>query len=302
LILLVHFLDRTVKTADELERLLELPVLAVIPDISESGGAYGSYGYGYGYGARRKSRRKVLDEETSRQIELIPETRPRHSVSEAYRSLRTALSLSSTHELRAVAVTSAEASEGKTATAVNLGIVMAQLGRTVLLIDGDLRKPRLHKILEVSNRSGLVNYLTGGMEVDEIVLDTKFQGMSFLPAGPHPPNPSELLASDRMKEILGQVRQRYDFVIVDTPPALAVTDASIMASYLDGVVLCFRANTILREDVRACRNRLWLNEVKILGAVLNRYQPQRGGGQGRRYMYYEAYAEALEDDVSSSAA
>ncbi len=300
LILLVHFLDRTVKTAEELERLLELPVLTVIPDISESGGAYGNYGYVYG--GRRKRRKKGVEDDKARQIERIPERRPRHAISEAYRSLRTALSLSSAEELGAIAVTSAEASEGKTVTAVNLGVVMAQLGRRVLLIDGDLRKPRLHKILETSNRTGLVNFLAGGMEFEDIVVETGVAGMSFVPAGPHPPNPSELLASDRMEEIVAHARTRYDFVIVDTPPVLAVTDASLLASYLDGVVLCFRANKILREDVRACRARLRLTEVKVLGAVLNRYQPQRGGGQGRRYMYYEAYAEAVDEDVSSSAA
>ncbi len=311
LIFFVHFLDRTIKTGDELERLLNLPVLSVIPDIDG-----GPRGYGYrSYAERRSSAlsgprgrlqrirgiRKGSGEGLA--IELLPEKRPRLAVSESYRSLRTALLLSSAEQLKVVTVTSAEAGEGKTATAVNLAVVMAQLGRSVLLVDADLRKPRLHQILELSNRTGLVNFLTGSADADAVFLASGVANLHLCPAGPHPPNPSELLSSERMTELMRLARSRFDFVIVDSPPVLAVTDAIIAGSISDGVVLCFRAHKVLREDVVSCRDRLLLAEVKILGAVLNRYHPRTGGSYDRRYYYYyQAYSDSVDEAASDSAA
>jgi capsular exopolysaccharide synthesis family protein len=294
LVLLLHFLDRTVKTPEELEKILQLPLLGVIPDVSEKSKSYGLSGY---YGYRKRSRPTPSD--PIRQIELLPALHPRQAVSEAYRSLRTALLLSSAEELKLISITSADSGEGKTATAANLGTVLAQLGKRVLLVDGDLRKPRMFKVFQVSNRAGLVNFLTGNVPPEDLVLPTGVDNLFLCPAGPHPPNPSELLASDRMKEYLLFAQASYDFVIVDTPPVLAVTDAVLVAAMCHGVVLCFRSNKVLREDVQTCRNRLLRSEVRILGAVLNRYAPSRSGGYGGKYYYYESYGE---DEKSSSAA
>ncbi len=310
LVFLIHLLDRTVKSPEELENLLGFPVLAVIPDLGAAGRGYGGYG-GYGaYGSRRKGSRRrperavaaevgVGGTEKEVRVEMLPELQPRLAISEAYRSLRTALMLSSARALKVVTITSAEAAEGKTATAVNLAIVLAQLGRRVLLIDGDLRKPRLHKVLQVSNRHGLVNLLTAAGDPETCYLPTSIKGLHICPSGPHSPNPSELLASERMTDFIQQARNRFDFVIVDTPPTLAVADAILPASLSDGVVLCLRAHKVLREDVRSCRDRLLLAEVKILGAVLNRFQPTRSGYYSRRYHYYEAYGgEQVEDHAA----
>ena len=303
IILLLHFLDRTVKTPEELEKLLGHPVLAVIPDVSEDRGSYGAKNV-YGYGRKRnRGDGGGKTPERPMSIELLPETRPRLAVSEAYRSLRTALLLSTAEKLNVVTVTSAEASEGKTATAANLGVVMAQLGRKVLIIDADLRKPRQHQIFRHSNRMGLVNHLTGSAELEEIFLATSVNNLYLCPSGPPPPNPSELLASEKMAEFITLVGLRFDFVILDTPPFLAVADAALPASLADGVVLCFRANRVLREDVKACRDRLHLADVRVLGAVLNRYQRKRQGAYAGRYnKYYESYTEDLERPVSDSAA
>ncbi len=295
LVLLLHFLDRTVKTPEELEKILQLPLLGVIPDVSEKSKGYGLSGY---YGYRKQSRPTPSD--PIRRIELLPALHPRQAVSEAYRSLRTALLLSSAEELKVISITSADSGEGKTATAANLGTVLAQLGKRVLLIDGDLRKPRLFKIFKVSNRAGLVTFLTSNVSPETLVVPTDVDNNLFLcPTGPHPPNPSELLASDRMREFLQFGQANYDFVIVDTPPVLAVTDAVLVGAMCHGAILCFRANKVLREDVQRCRNRLLMSDVRILGAVLNRYAPPRSGGYGRRYYYYESYGEDME---SSSAA
>jgi polysaccharide biosynthesis transport protein len=322
LVFVLDFLDRSVKTAEELENLLGLPVLAVIPDVSDKSGRYGygygkGYGYGYGYGASRRraaaraeARPEVkappqrwIEKKTAEpaRVELAPHDQPRKLVSEAYRSLRTALLLSSAEELRVVAITSAEAGEGKTATVANLAVVMAQLGRRVLVVDADLRKPRQHEVFQVSNREGLVSFLTGSIAGEQIVNRTSVPNLFLVASGPIPPNPSELLASERMHNFLAMARERFDFIILDTPPALAVTDATLIGSAADGVVLCFRAGKVQRDDTRACRDRLLRADVRILGAVLNRYH-ERGGRYGKRYHQYTAYAEEGSTESANSAA
>ena len=200
-----------------------------------------------------------------------------------------------------VAVTSAEAGEGKTATIANLGVVMAQLGRRVLIVDADLRKPRQHEVFQVSNRDGLVNYLTGSASAEQIVLRTAVPNLFLVTSGPIPPNPSELLSSERMKTFLTMTRERFDFVLLDTPPALAVTDATLVGSAADGVVLCFRAGKVQRDDTRACRDRLLRAEVRILGAVLNRYHEVRGR-YSKQYQHYAAYVEEGDGTSADSAA
>lgn len=303
--LLLQFLDRTLKSADELERVLGLPVLAVIPDLRQ--GARGSgYAYREAYGGGqqddaavaaprrpgRLERRGAADEAA---IELLPHHKPRLAVSEAYRSLRTALLLSSAHELKVLAVTSVEAAEGKTATATNLAVVLAQLGRRVLLLDADLRKPRLHKVFKVSNRTGLVTYLTTGSD-QGIVHRSEVGGLFVVPAGPIPPNPSELLASDRMRELIERLRGSFDYVVFDTPPTLAVTDSTLVGSLADGVVLCVRSAQVDRREAQRALDRLRLADVRVLGTVLNAH---RAGGGSYRYAY-ESYAYAAGPDADEA--
>lgn len=288
LLALLEFMDRTIKTPEELERRTGLPTLAVIPDISAKAGSYlRRYGYGYG---RRKA--PVDRDNRTVSVDLVPQHRPKLAVSEAYRSLRTALLLSTADELKVVVVTSATAGEGKTATAANLATVMAQLGRTVLLIDADLRKPRAHKVLKVSNRVGVVNYLVEHRPIDEILLANRVPNLAVSPSGPTPPNPSELLSSDAMRRLLLEARARFDFVIIDSPPTLAVTDATLLGSMADGVLLCVRAGRVTREETKSCRDRLSLAGVRILGTVLNCYLPPKGQYKRDYYYHYEAYGEA----------
>jgi polysaccharide biosynthesis transport protein len=321
---LIEFTDRTIKSPEEVERRLGLPPLAVIHDVAEIGKAYGyaGYGYGYAYGdpppeenpvrtrptrtapEKRLARQKKKDAAATAaalpsQIEMVPHERPRTLISEAYRSLRTALLLSSARELKTVAVTSAVAGEGKTATAVNLAIVLAQLGRQVLIVDCDLRKPRLHQVLRISNRFGLVNQLTTTGE-PEPIFPTEVPNLWATPSGPIPPNPSELLSSDRMRDWLRAMRARFDFVVLDTPPALAVTDATIVGRLVDGVVLTLRSGKVTREEARICRDRLRKAGIKIFGAVLNRYRSLPA--VGKRYKYYESYGAEESEPKAGSAA
>jgi len=316
--LLIEFLDRTVKTPEEVERRFGLATLAVIQDIADVGKTYGySAAYGYGYddpptGERPRVRagkgkgasggwleKKKGAPGGMPQIELVPHERPRTLISESYRSLRTALLLSSARELKLVAVTSAMAGEGKTATASNLAVVLAQLGRPVLIMDCDLRKPRLHQVFKVSNRLGLVNQLTGTADLDTVIVPTEVPNLWVLPSGPTPPNPSELLASERLRELLRTLRGRFDYVIVDTPPALAVTDATLVGSLADGVVLTLRSQKVTRDEVRLVRDRLRQADIKILGAVLNRYRALQAG-VARGYHYAEPYGYGADEGGSKA--
>lgn len=302
---LLELLDRTVKSGSEVERLLALPVLAVVPDVSEEGrlGRYRRYGYGYGYGRSVTVRKAGADKGRTEapNIELIPHHRPRLAVSETYRALRTGLLLSSAQRLASVAVTSASAGEGKTVTASNLATVMAQQGWRVLIIDGDMRKPRLHAVFEVSNRIGLVNVLAEGAAVEDVVAATTIPNVWVIPSGPIPPNPSELLGSTRMKELLRRAEERFDFVIVDTPPALVVTDATVVGTLVSGMILCLRAGRVTRDDARACRDRLVRAEVKVLGVVLNGRRLTDAGFGGHYYQYYAAYGDEGQQGSSTAA-
>ncbi len=304
LVLLLQLIDRTVKDPTELQQRLGLPVLAVVPDVDFPGGG-ARYGY---YQAATRPRgvdpRKVarIDErDESPDIELLPERSPRSAVSEAYRSMRTALLLSSAEKLGLIAITSPESGDGKTATAVNLATVMAQLGRRTLLIDGDLRRPRLHRIFRRSNSVGLVHRLAEGTDPAALYIPTEVENLYLCPSGPHPPNPSELLGSDRMADILARVSSDFELVVVDTPPALVVTDAMVIGAQCDGVVLCLQASKTLREDAESCAERLRLGGIRVLGAVLNRYRPLTGDTYSRRYQSYEAYSETRDRAPGSAA-
>ncbi|HNX50073.1 MAG TPA: polysaccharide biosynthesis tyrosine autokinase [Thermoanaerobaculaceae bacterium] len=314
LVFLLEYLDRSVKTPDDVERVLALPTLAVIPDINEGRDGYGTYrygrryGYGYGYGSgrgygygqgrrdmenRRGQPKQKKGEPPLESIELIPYLKPRLPVSESYRALRTALLMSTAEQLRTLLVTSAVPGEGKTSTATNLAVVLAQLGNDVLLIDADLRKPRVHQVFNLSNRIGLVNALARKVEFEKVFIPTHVPHLFVTPSGTTPPNPAELLASDRMREMIAAVRQRFEYVVLDSPPALLVTDASILGSMVDGVLICVGAGSLLREDGRACRERLTMAGTRMLGAVLNRFRLGRGNYGAKRYAayQYEPYGE-----------
>jgi succinoglycan biosynthesis transport protein ExoP len=293
-VFLVEHLDRSIKSPEDVDRVLGLPLLGVVPDISAGKGGYGYYGGYYGSthsrSGRRKGRTQLAPE--IQHIELICESGPRLAVSEAYRSARTALLLSSGKALRSLVVTSARMGEGKTATTGNLGVVLSQLGRQVLIIDGDLRKPRQHEIFKVSNRVGLVSYLAGQADPADIVQRTPIPDLYVTPSGPIPPNPAELLASDRMREFLSLAQQRFDLIVIDSSPVLPVTDAVILSGLVDGVVLCLGAGLVLREDALTCAERLTMVDSHILGVILNAVRQT-----GSRYYksYYRQYKSHLDD-------
>ena len=317
LVLGVHYMDNTIKTPEQAERTFGLPTLGIIPDASAKsrryGYRYGRYGYRYNYrysyssyGGEAKSsanQQSSEDESTDPNIELIPLRKPHSVLAEAYRSLRAALLMSSADTLGAVAVTSADVGEGKSSTAVNLGIVMAQLDKRVLIIDADLRRPRQHKIFEVSNRTGNVTVLTGGSDLSEAVQLTQVANLSVLTSGPIPPNPSELLSSNKMGQMVDEARKYYDFVIIDAPPVLAVSDPMLVALHVDGLVLTVSAGILRRDHARAARARLQVAGTKVLGLVLNRFNPEGTGSKYRRYRYnYKSSYRSSDSSIRDTAA
>lgn len=286
LVFFAEYLDRRVKSPEEVDRLVGLPLLATIPDVSSDGG-YTAYGYG-----SKQPKVGASSPADDKFIELVPHLHPKLATAEAYRTLRTALLLSSAGGLRSVVISSAVAGEGKTVTAANLAVVLAQLGREVVLVDGDLRRSRQHQIFAVSNRFGLANYLAGDAPVENIIFPTRIPKLALVPAGPHPPNPAELLSSALMSDLLTILQQRFQFVVVDTPPVLPVTDASIVSAHCGGLVLCVGANQVLREELRSCWERLQIAGVRVLGVVVNRFRPERSRyGYGSYYAAYDHYVE-----------
>lgn len=216
---------------------------------------------------------------------IITEINPKSPISEAYRTLRTNIDFSAVDEqLQVIVVTSAGPGEGKSTTAANIAVTYAQADKKVLLIDADLRKPTMHHTFSVSNRRGLTNILTGQALLSEVASEVRIPNLSLLPSGPIPPNPSEMLASKKLAALLDELKRLYDYIIIDTPPALAVTDAQIIASRCDGVVLVIDSGKVKRELAIKAKSNLEHVKARILGVVLNNVD--RKNKEAYYYYYY----------------
>ena len=216
---------------------------------------------------------------------LIAARHPRSPISEAYRSLRTSLRFSSLDRpLRSILVTSPNALEGKSTMAANLAVVMAQTGSRVVLVDADLRRPMVHKIFQVFNKEGLTNILFEDLPVlDGHLQETGVENLRVLPSGPLPPNPSELLGSQKMRGLLEQIKEEADIVVFDTPPILPVTDAAVLAPQTDGVLVVTYAGRTRQGAARHAAERLRQVGANLLGVAWNRMSSR---GQGGSYYYY----------------
>ncbi len=191
-------------------------------------------------------------------------------ISESFRTLRTNTQFTTaSDELKVIAVTSCQPGEGKTTTVSNLAVAYAQEGKRTLLIDADLRKPSLHKVFSNSNRKGLSNLLARQTDREDVVIQTHIEHLTLIPAGPVPPNPAELLGSKGMDELLSAVRDQYDVILIDTPPVLVVTDAQVVATKSDGILLVIRAGMIKKNMALRAKSRLEHVQAKVLGVVLN---------------------------------
>ncbi|MBO9597287.1 MAG: CpsD/CapB family tyrosine-protein kinase [Cohnella sp.] len=222
---------------------------------------------------------------------IISEINPKSPISEAYRTLRTNIQFSAIDEdLRVIVITSAGPGEGKSTTASNLAVVSAQAEKKVLLIDADLRKPTAHRTFLLTNRIGLTNYLTGQAGVDEVVRSSFVPNLDVLTAGSSPPNPSEMLGSRKMLSLVEHLKQFYDMIIIDTPPALVVTDAQIVSTYSDGVVLVIDSGKVKREAALKVKSSLEHVKARLLGVVLNNIDRKTS----ENYYYYYYYGNQAD--------
>lgn len=216
---------------------------------------------------------------------LIAHLHPKSPISEAYRTLRTNLHFSSMRGfIRLILLTSAGPEEGKSTTLANLAVTLAQSGKKVLVADCDLRKPVQHKIFEVPNIRGLTNLLVEGLEPSEVIQETKVPGIWMMTAGPIPPNPAELLDSTAFKELLPKLLENYDHVLIDSPPAVAVTDATIIAPQVHGVLLVIKSGEARNEMVKEAKAILDKANARVIGAVLNGVE--YSSDEYRYYYYY----------------
>lgn len=216
------------------------------------------------------NRSNKMVEENDLNLALIAFNRPKSAMAEAYRVLRTNLGFASVERsFRTVLVTSALAQDGKSTVTSNLAVITAQAGYKVILVDCDLRKPIQHKIFQIPNNTGFTNCILNGADPEEAAYHLSLNNLKVLTCGPIPPNPAEILNSERTRSLWARLRSNYDFVFIDSPPLLAVTDASILASQADGALLVVRSGVTRIDAAHRAQNQLLKANARILGVVLN---------------------------------
>ena len=270
-----EYFDQSVKSTQDVEDLLLLPTLATIPNFEQARRATVRGAHvrrlptsSDGNGAARNG--NGTTDALDGQSDLVLLREPWSQVAEAFRSLRTAVLFTARGAPpKVVVVTSAVAAEGKTVGSLNLATALAEAGSRVLLLEADLRHPRCHRTLGVDAARGLASVLAGQEELESVIHSLEAPRLSFIPAGAVPPNPAELMSSARMREIVASLRSRYDFVIIDTPPVLPVTDAVVLAREADAVVLVVRGHGTPSGLVREARDRLLMTGAPLLGVVVN---------------------------------
>jgi succinoglycan biosynthesis transport protein ExoP len=293
----LEYLDNTVKTVEDVSRYAQLPALSVIPAISARRAKLLSGGSSKKNGKRNGAAELALSGGSQLCTDQLTMLDSRSSVAEAYRVLRTSVLLSSVDRPpKLILITSGQPGEGKTTTVVNTAISLAQLGASVLIIDCDLRKPSAHKVLGVDHSRGLSTYLSRNVDIDEVIQKLPISNLSLLPCGPIPPNPSEMISSAKMKQLLQTLSESYDHIIIDSPPLLKVTDPVILSTMVDGVILVVHGGKSTREVVRRTRQELAMAGARIFGVVLNNVQ---AGHEGYEDYYYEAYSDYEQESAGS---
>jgi len=277
---LLDFLDDTVKSLDDIDRYVHLPALAMIPASKSVARLKGMAG-------------PNAPPSESTALAMVDDVRS--PIAESYRHLRTSLLLSSAGQPpKTILVTSSQPSEGKTTTAINTAFMLAQTGAEVLIIDCDLRRPRLHAQFEFPNVKGLTTWLSGEKDLENLVQTyDKVPNLKILTSGPVPPNPAELLGSDEMRKLLSILSEKYAHIIIDSPPAISFTDASILSTMVDGVMLVVHGGRSSRAVVRRAKQQLLDVGAHIFGVVLNnvRVESQDYYYSGYYTHYYPSEAE-----------
>lgn len=260
--ILLEALDQSLATPEDVETKLGLPVLGTIPLIDKS------------------------------ETPLAALSDARSPLAEAYYSLRTALQFSTADGAPAtLLVTSTSPAEGKSTTAYAIAVNLARVGKRVLLADGDLRNPSMHRMVGVDNDRGVSNLLAGSATIEEVTRPSGQQNMDFIPCGPLPPSPAELWGSDRLRRLLTELTERYDHVIIDGPPILGFADAPILGSAVDGTVFILASRGVRRAQARGALRRLSLGDIRLLGAVLTKFDTKATQYGGYDYAYDYHYGE-----------
>lgn len=219
-------------------------------------------------------------------LNLVTQNDPKNPGAEAYRVIRTGIQFAQAgKELQTIALTSCTPNEGKSTTIANLAVVLTQAGKSVLLIDCDMRNPTVHKNFNLSNKVGLSSCISMGTALSDAVQKTSIEGLYALTGGVIPPNPSELLGSEQMKNVLQRAKEQYDYVLIDTPPVMPVTDALIVGRFVDGMILVIASAEVKVEMARDVKNQLVNAGANILGVVLNKVRSEHHG-YGYGYYYY----------------
>ena len=261
IVFLIEYLDDTIKTPDDINRLFNLPVIGYIAEMSQELNGKGAV---------------YVNEE------------PRSPVTEAFRSLRTNIEFAGVDEpLKTIVIASTNPSEGKTTIAVNLAMVFAQSGKDVAIVDADLRRPKVHRFLGISNRAGLSDVFLNSRTIQAIERPWKDTKLSVITSGSLPPNPSELLASDKMFRFIERLKAEKDITIIDSPP-FVVSDASVLASKVDGVLLVVQPGKARADSIRAAVEQLARVDAKVVGVIFNRIPRNRGYYYGG-YQYYSQH-------------
>jgi len=270
---LIEALDNTLKTQADVESLLGVPVLGLIPVI----------------GSKQDVKdEKKEDADRSRDLGVLLD--PKSLAAECCRSIRTnILFMSPDHPIRTMVVTSPSPQEGKTTTAANLAITMAEAGGRVLIVDTDLRRPRLHKSFGVPNQVGVSTVIVGETTLEEAIKRSEVPNLDVLTCGPVPPNPAELLHTAKFAKMLDSLKERYDRIILDSPPTSAVTDPVVLGNIADGVILVVKGGRTTRDAASHAQRQLGSANARLLGVIVNEIDFSNPA-YGYQYYYYRNYS------------
>ncbi|HEC68502.1 MAG TPA: polysaccharide biosynthesis tyrosine autokinase [Candidatus Desulfofervidus auxilii] len=256
----LEYLDDTIKTPEEVERYLKIPFLGYVGKV-------------------------VITKDNPYNLDLVALKEPKSHIAEMLRNIRTNILFSTSNFPRkAILVTSSTQEEGKTFLTINLAISLAQMGKRVVVVDTDLRKPRIHPIFGLKKHPGLTDVLTGNHSLESVIQDTKLENLKIIPCGTIPPDPAELLSSEAMKGLIDKLKEQFDFALFDSPPVMSVTDPTILANLADGVIIVIKGGETPRPPIQRTLQQLSELDTKVLGVVLNGIDFQKG-----KYYYHYYY-------------
>jgi polysaccharide biosynthesis transport protein len=299
LALLVEAVDDSIKSTEDLEKRCHLPLLGALPSLNgyqELTRLQDKWSFwDWRFLTRLWPRRQPLTEDTN--LDLVVYERPQDPLTEALRHMQTSIMLSVSGRPPAVImVTSPNPSEGKTMVASNLAISLALDGRPTVIMDCDLRKPRVHGIFDLKAQPGLTNYLTGGATKEEVLRSTAVPNLTVIPAGPQSPSPNNLLNSEMFKDLLAQLRQQFSHIVIDTPPILGFSDARLISVLVDGSLLVTRFNSTHKSAARLAVQLLGQINAPLMGGVVNCVDSSGGKYGAFHYYNYKLYSKYYRAD------